>query len=221
MYKNYYNKTLKKCSMNPLTGYNRDGYCRPTQDDQGKHLVCAKLNKTFLDFTAKKGNNLRPFVKEKDKWCLCVHRYLEALREKKAPIIVKNATHKKAKQYIQREKKDFLYNPNDPKRSFDVYIDKDPSDTISIQYKTIEDVKNTIKKLERLYKSGKYSHKRIWQVAMILKVRLEAMKKNRKTYKKAKHIVSRFRLANRYYRFLRKRTTLSTNTKRKRLTFTY
>ena len=48
----------------------------------------------------------------------------------------------------------FLYNPDDPKRSFDVYIDKDPSDTIPIKYTTVEDVEETIKKLERLYKAG-------------------------------------------------------------------
>ena len=54
MYKNYFNKTLKKCSVNPMTGYNRDGYCRPDKRDYGKHLVCAKVNKKFLDYTAKK-----------------------------------------------------------------------------------------------------------------------------------------------------------------------
>jgi hypothetical protein len=48
-------------------------------------------------------------------------------------------------------KKQFLYNPNDPKKSFDVYIDKDPSDTIPIKYTTVQDVKNTIKKLENLF----------------------------------------------------------------------
>ena len=54
MYKNYFNKTLKKCSVKPMTGYNRDGYCRPDKRDHGKHLVCAKVNKKFLDYTAKK-----------------------------------------------------------------------------------------------------------------------------------------------------------------------
>ena len=38
-------------------------------------------------------------------------------------------------------KKTFLYNPDNPKKSFDVYIDKNPSDTINIKYTTIEDVK--------------------------------------------------------------------------------
>ena len=66
------------------------------------------------------------------------------------------------------------------------YIDKNPSDTIPIKYSTKNDVKQTIKKLERLYKTNKYTHKRIWQVGMIMKVRLEAMKKHRKTkYSKA------------------------------------
>ena len=44
-----------------------------------------------------------------------------------------------------KSKKQFLYNPDDPKKSFDVYIDKDPSDTIPIKYTTVNDVKDTIK----------------------------------------------------------------------------
>ena len=50
--------------------------------------------------------------------------------------------------------KDFLFNPNNPKKSFDVYIDKDPKDTIPIKYSSLEDVKKTIKTLEKLYKSS-------------------------------------------------------------------
>ena len=101
------------------------------------------------------------------------------------------------------KKKCFLYNPNNPKKSFDVYIDKNPKDTIHIKYTTVSDVKHTIKKLERLYKSKKYSHKRIWQVGMIMKVRLEAMLKHKKDrYPNAKKVRERFSLANRYYKFL-------------------
>ena len=75
-----------------------------------------------------------------------------------------------------KTKKRFLYNPKNPKKSFDVYIDKNPEDTIHIKYTTIQDVKNTIDKLEKLYKNKQYSHKRIWQVGMIMKVRLEVLK---------------------------------------------
>lgn len=55
---------------------------------------------------------------------------------------------------------------------FDVYVNQNPQNTISIKYKTIEDVKNTINKLKKLHKNNKYPFKRIKQVAMILMVRL-------------------------------------------------
>jgi hypothetical protein len=38
-----------------------------------------------------------------------------------------------------KTKKQFLYNPNNPKKSFDVYIDKNPKDTIHIKYIQYED----------------------------------------------------------------------------------
>ena len=119
-----------------------------------------------------------------------------------------------------KKKQQFLYNPDNPKLSFDVYIDKDPSDTISIKYKTVDDVKNTIKKLERLYKTNKYPHKRIWQVGMIMKVRLEALKKNKHLYPNAKKVTERFNLANKYFRLLGKRTKLDKKSRKKaRFTF--
>ena len=112
---------------------------------------------------------------------------------------------KKGGKKIQHTKKkqQFLYNPNNPKKSFDVYINKNPADTINIKYKTLDDVKNTIKKLEKLYKNKYYSHKRIWQVGMIMKVRLETIKKLHPT---SKNIKSRFNLSNRYFKFLGNRT---------------
>ena len=120
------------------------------------------------------------------------------------------------------KKLQFLYNPNNPKKSFDVYIDKDPSDTIPIKYKTIDDVKNTIKKLEKLYKSKKYTHKRIWQVGMILKVRLEAMNKYKKTkYTKAKNVFRRYQLSKKYFEFLGKRTKEKTFENRKKMKFKF
>jgi len=106
--------------------------------------------------------------------------------------------------YIKRSnnrktKKNFLYNPNNPKKSFDVYIDKNPKDTIHIKYTTLQDVKNTIDKLEKLYKSKKYTHKRIWQVAMIMKVRLNVLK-NKK--------LEQYTLSKKYLDFLSERTKL-------------
>jgi len=104
---------------------------------------------------------------------------------------------RKNKSRRNKTKKQFLYNPDNPKKSFDVYIDKNPMDTIHIKYTTTEDVKNTIRKLERLYKEKKYSHKRIWQVGMIMKVRLEVLK-NKKP--------EQYKLSKKYFEFLGKRT---------------
>ena len=81
---------------------------------------------------------------------------------------VRNSPKRKSATRKSRSKKQFLFNPKNPKKSFDVYIDKNPKDTIHIKYTTLEDVKNTINKLEKLYKNKKYTHKRIWQVGMIL-----------------------------------------------------
>ena len=144
--------------------------------------------------------------------------------------VIKSATHKNVYKPIRKtihsmkggkktRKQRFLYHPDNPDKSFDVYINKNPKDTIPIQYTTVKDVKQTIKRLEKLYKTGKYTHKRIWQVGMIMKVRLEAMLKHHKTrYPNAKHVKQRYELAKRYFDFLSKRTRVDKKT-RKKLTF--
>lgn len=112
----------------------------------------------------------------------------------------KRGLNKTRKGQSKAQASKFLFNPNDPKKSFDVYIDKNPKDTIPIRYKTVDDVKDTITKLEKLYKAKKYPHKRIWQVGMIMKVRLDVLKD-----KKPRE----YSLANRYFKFLSRRTDLS------------
>ena len=124
---------------------------------------------------------------------------------------MKNKTKKINKPHKNKTKKQFFFNPKNPKKSFDVYIDKNPKDTIHIKYTTLEDVKNTIDKLETLYKNKKYTHKRIWQVGMIMKVRLKVLQD-----KKPKQ----YALANKYFKFLGKRTKMS-ETDRHIVTFKY
>ena len=121
-----------------------------------------------------------------------------------------NKSNKSNKKNKSKKVKQFFFNPDNPKLSYDVYIDKNPKDTISIKYTTYDDVKKTIKKLERLYKTKKYAHKRIFQVAMILKVRLRVLEKIKK-----KH----YKLALRYFEFLKKRTKLKTFEERKKFNF--
>ena len=98
---------LEICSRNPLTGYARDGYCSQRPDDQGTHVVCARVTDEFLQFTKKKGNNLItpspesnfPGLKSGDRWCLCALRWAEAERAGKAPPVILKATHESAQQF--------------------------------------------------------------------------------------------------------------------------
>ena len=117
---------------------------------------------------------------------------------------------RRIKKYTKNKtRKTFLFNPENPDKSFDVYINKNPKDTIPIKYTTISDVENTIRTLEHLYKIKRYSHKRIWQVGMILYVRLKVIKKIKPT---------QYALASKYFKFLRHRTTLP-NDERYKLKF--
>tara|TARA_B100000963_G_C22571812_1_gene646469 strand:- start:255 stop:1313 length:1059 start_codon:yes stop_codon:yes gene_type:complete len=156
----------------------------------------------------KRFNVLRLYRKNKDpKGCRILTQDMKYLDKRYGTGITQNVCKTKRKS-----KQQFLYNPNDPKRSFDVYIDKNPKDTIPIKYTTVQDVKDTINKLERLYKAGKYPHKRIWKVGMILKVRLGVLKD-----KKPKH----YALANRYFKHLGERTKIKGEKERKKFKFKF
>ena len=83
---------------------------------------------------------------------------------------------------------------------YDLYSDADPSDSIPIEYSTIRETENTIKRLERLRKTEAYSHKRIVQVANVMLQRLRVIYNN---YDKGK---TRFQIAQRYFNKLKRIT---------------
>jgi uncharacterized protein (DUF2237 family) len=95
---------LEPCSLDPLTGYFRDGCCNTDQNDRGLHVVCARVTREFLDFSTRRGNDLVtarpefgfPGLKPGDRWCLCAMRWLEALAEGVAPPVVLESTHERA-----------------------------------------------------------------------------------------------------------------------------
>lgn len=122
----------------------------------------------------------------------------------------RSSSRKRSKKNSRRSSKKFYFNPNDPKKSFDVYIAKNPDYSISIKYKTLKDVQNTIKKLERLFKTQKYDHKRIWQVGMIMYVRLRVLKEQKP---------KEYQLAKKYFKFLGQRTKKKTFEERKEMVF--
>ena len=46
---NVFGKKLKICSLDPLTGYHRKGYCNLDNNDKGTHCLCNR-HKRFLTF---------------------------------------------------------------------------------------------------------------------------------------------------------------------------
>lgn len=107
MENNVFGEPLESCCTNPLTGYFRDGLCRTIDQDTGTHTVCAIMTNEFLSFSAERGNDLItpmpyyqfPGLKEGDKWCLCVSRWIEAEKAGKAPELILEATHEKTLDY--------------------------------------------------------------------------------------------------------------------------
>jgi uncharacterized protein (DUF2237 family) len=99
---------LEACSTEPLTGFNRNGYCQTTERDFGVHGVCSKVTKDFLNFTKARGNDLSspnnlygfPGLKPGDRWCLCASRWKEALDHGVAPPIVLSATNEAVLKHI-------------------------------------------------------------------------------------------------------------------------
>jgi len=97
--KNLLGTALEPCSLAPLTGFARDGYCRSHPADGAAHLVCATLTDTFLSFTRSRGNDLSG-LRAGDRWCLCAGRWREALEGGAAPPVVPSATAEQALQFV-------------------------------------------------------------------------------------------------------------------------
>ena len=97
---------LADCSRDPLTGYYRDGCCNTGEDDSGSHVVCARVTSAFLDYSRSRGNDLVtprpgfPGLRDGDSWCLCAHRWAEALAAGVAPPVRLEATHEKALEFV-------------------------------------------------------------------------------------------------------------------------
>ena len=106
--KNILGTDLKCCGTKPMTGYFRDGFCRTTKTDHGRHVVACIVNEKFLHFTRQMGNDLSspnpmynfPGLKPGDKWCVCALRWKEAFDAGCAPEVILEATHEKSLDYV-------------------------------------------------------------------------------------------------------------------------
>lgn len=98
---------LYDCSIDPVTGWFRDGCCNTDAGDVGVHTVCAVMTDDFLAFSKSVGNDLStpmpeygfPGLKAGDRWCLCAARWVEALEAGVAPKVVLEATHAKTLEW--------------------------------------------------------------------------------------------------------------------------
>jgi uncharacterized protein len=108
---NVFGKSLEICSIDPLTGFYRDGCCTTGKEDIGMHTVCIRADKEFLEFSKMVGNDLstpRPEflfqgVNPGDQWCLCALRWKEAYEAGKAPAVILEATNQDVLKYIPFE----------------------------------------------------------------------------------------------------------------------
>ncbi|MEM6497790.1 MAG: DUF2237 domain-containing protein [Pseudomonadota bacterium] len=107
--KNVLGGPLEACSMEPLTGFFRDGCCTTGPMDLGSHTVCAEVSAEFLEFSRRNGNDLItprpefdfPGLKPGDRWCLCVARWKEAYDAGFAPSVVLQATNAAAQRIVE------------------------------------------------------------------------------------------------------------------------
>ena len=109
--KNVLGQELVPCSLDPVTGFFRNGCCETGPHDVGLHTVCAVMTAEFLAFSKMMGNDLStpvpeygfPGLKPGDRWCLCVQRWREALLAHVAPPIFLRSTHHSALQVLALE----------------------------------------------------------------------------------------------------------------------
>lgn len=105
---NVLGEELITCSVNPMTGFFRDGCCRTGGGDHGLHCVCAVVTDEFLEFSKSRGNDLStprpefsfPGLKAGDSWCLCVQRWKEAFDHGCAPQVKLEATSVVALEFV-------------------------------------------------------------------------------------------------------------------------
>lgn len=106
--KNVFGQDLIPCSLDPMTGFFRDGCCETGPNDRGRHVVCARMTREFLQFSYTRGNDLItprpeyqfPGLKPGDKWCVCALRWKEAYDAGYAPPVVLESTHEAALRYV-------------------------------------------------------------------------------------------------------------------------
>lgn len=99
------------CSLDPVTGWYRNGICQTASDDVGAHTICAVMTKEFLEHQARIGNDLItpvpdyrfPGLRPGDRWCVTAHNWLRAHHDGVAAPVVLAATHERTLEIVSLE----------------------------------------------------------------------------------------------------------------------
>jgi hypothetical protein len=99
---------LKPCSLEPVTGFFRNGCCDTCDEDEGCHTVCVEVTEQFLEFSRSLGNDLStpvpefqfPGLKPGDRWCVCASRWLQCLEAGAPAPVALAATHERTLEIV-------------------------------------------------------------------------------------------------------------------------
>ena len=108
---NVFGEPLEVCSLDPLTGFYRDGLTTTGPDDLGSHTVCTVVTAEFLEHQRSVGNDLStpmpmygfPGLKPGDRWAVCASRWLQAYQDGRAAPVVLRATNEAALDIVPLE----------------------------------------------------------------------------------------------------------------------
>ncbi len=99
---------LELCGADPVTGFFRDGCCRPDPRGVSTHLVCAVVTAEFLDHQRSIGNDLStpqprlgfPGLRPGDRWCVTAPNWLRAYEDGSPSYVVLASTSARALEWV-------------------------------------------------------------------------------------------------------------------------
>lgn len=126
--RNVLGSDLEECSLDPVTGWFRDGSCRTSPEDRGSHTICAVVTAEFLDHQKSIGNDLStpmpefhfPGLSPGDRWCVTALNWARAQRDGVAAPVVLAATDESVLELI----------PLDLLTEYAVDVPDDPGDLV-------------------------------------------------------------------------------------------
>ena len=111
MERNVLGGDLEMCSVDPMTGWMRDGSCNTDELDRGSHTICAVMTREFLEHQRGIGNDLVtpmlhfhfPGLVPGDRWCVTAPNWLRTHHAGAAAPVVLASTNEKVLDIVPLE----------------------------------------------------------------------------------------------------------------------